>query len=573
MYPADANKQVVIVLGMHRSGTSAIAAGLEQLGLTMGSSLYQGDEWNPKGYFEERQVVEFNNKLFALCDRRWDSPLPPIPGHGEQWDACIDEAVALVQGLFGEAPAWGFKDPRMCQLAPFWGKVFSKLGVKPQLMLVVRDPAEVVHSLARRDGICVDRAAWLWMTHLLGTLEYLDIAEDVRFFAFDHLLSQPAAFLSDVAEWLKLAPAQHTIDHFARDFIAPALSHGSEARQVNLPPLVLRAYKSVRSATEEGMTPRAFRESAQWIDIENEYQRDIMPKLMSVQEFYKGDRQLSVLESRNGALSKGLAVAEKLALERLDEMRRLDAQLIQTSDALLRAEQIVLEQQSMLKLAEEQQVEAVREPDVPVAGGSSVLAHSEQRQEEPASMSAVNARLRETEALAIERLEQMQVFEAQLAQANAALARAEHVVLDQQDMIARQSESYALFLDTELIAVERLKHMQRLDAQLLEMSAALSHAEWLVAEQQEAFKLRDEMQIRFQKTEVLAFERLEEMQKLNVQLMQTTDALAHAERIVEEQQEALARAEAESVASRVEATRELVAESVQEAQKLDLQIK
>ncbi|NJI25313.1 sulfotransferase family protein, partial [Aeromonas veronii] len=132
---------------------------------------------------------------------------------------------------------------------------------------------------------------------------------------------------------------------------------------------------------------------------------------------------------------------------------------------------------------------------------------------------------------------------------------------------------YALFLDTELIAVERLKHMQRLDAQLLEMSAALSHAERLVAEQQEAFKSRDEMQIRFQKTEVHAFERLEEMQKLNVQLMRTTDALDHAERIVEKQQEALARAEAELVASRVEATRELVAESVQEAQKLDPQIK
>jgi hypothetical protein len=44
MHPVDANKNVVIVLGMHRSGTSAIAAGLEQLGLSMGSSLYQGDE-------------------------------------------------------------------------------------------------------------------------------------------------------------------------------------------------------------------------------------------------------------------------------------------------------------------------------------------------------------------------------------------------------------------------------------------------------------------------------------------------------------------------------------------------
>ncbi|NWN50107.1 hypothetical protein HT121_22110 [Pseudomonas sp. MAFF 301514] len=188
MHPVDANKNVVIVLGMHRSGTSAIAAGLEQLGLSMGNSLYQGDEWNPKGYFEERQVVEFNNRLLASYNCRWDSPLPPLLGSGGQWEAHIGEAVELVRGLFGEAPAWGFKDPRMCLLAPFWGKVFSQLEVKPQLMLVVRHPGEVVHSLARRDGISVERGAWLWMTHLLGALEYLEIAGDMRFFIFDHLL-------------------------------------------------------------------------------------------------------------------------------------------------------------------------------------------------------------------------------------------------------------------------------------------------------------------------------------------------------------------------------------------------
>ena len=543
MYPVDANKNVVIVLGMHRSGTSAIAAGLEQLGLVMGSSLFKGDEWNPKGYFEERQVVQFNDRLLALYDCRWDSPLPPLLERDQRWDACIDEAMNLVRVLFDEVPAWGFKDPRMCQLAPFWGQVFSRLGIKPRLMIVVRDPAEVVHSLARRDGISAERAAWLWMTHLLGAMEYLDVADDIRFFAFDHMLSQPATFLSDVAGWLNLKPASETIAHFARDFIAPALSHGAGTRQAALPSLVLRAHESVRSAIERGLTPRALRESVEWQGIIFEYRRDIIPTLTSVQRFFQNDRQLSVMELRISALSKGLESAEKLALDRLDEMQKLDTQLIETSDALARAEHIVLRQQEELKLRGD-----------------------------------ARSRPNEFESLAVERLKQVQKLDAQLSQMSAELAHAEQIVLEQQDVLVSQNEAYARFREAELarfrevelLAIERLEHMQKLDAQLIETSAALARAERVVSEQQDAFKRKDELLALFEETQLLAIERLAQMQKLDAQLLLTSDALAYAEKIVVEQREALARANFQ--APSFGETPVLASETLQDAPKLDLKI-
>ncbi|NWN50106.1 hypothetical protein HT121_22105 [Pseudomonas sp. MAFF 301514] len=304
------------------------------------------------------------------------------------------------------------------------------------------------------------------------------------------------------------------------------------------------------------MTPSALRESAQWIRITSEFQRDIIPKLLSVEKFYKDDRQLSTLESRIAALTKGLAVAEKMAVERLGEMRKLDTQLIQTSDALARAELIVLEQRSMLERANEQ-------------GGSESgnqvepLAQSKFQQEATARLEALDSRLHKAETLAVERLEQMHKLDAQLNQTSAALARAEHIVLDQQAVIERQNEAYSLFREAELIAIERLEHMQKLDAQLIEMSAALSRAEGIVLEQQQAFQQRDEMQAGFREAERLAFERLAEMQKLNAQLVQTTDALANAERIVQEQQDALERAYLRVSLSEV--TPVLVAESSQNA--------
>lgn len=157
----------------------------------------------------------------------------------------------------------------------------------------------------------------------------------------------------------------------------------------------------------------------------------------------------------------------------------------------------------------------------------------------------------------------MHKLDAQLNQTSAALARAEHIVLDQQAVIERQNEAYSLFREAELIAIERLEHMQKLDAQLIEMSAALSRAEGIVLEQQQAFQQRDEMQAGFREAERLAFERLAEMQKLNAQLVQTTDALANAERIVQEQQDALERAYLRVSLSEV--TPVLVAESSQNA--------
>ncbi|WP_047289491.1 sulfotransferase family protein [Pseudomonas protegens] len=556
MYPVDAKKNVVIVLGMHRSGTSAIAASLEQLGLVMGSSLFKGDEWNPKGYFEERQIVEFNDKLLALYDRRWDSPLPPIFERGPEWERCIDEAIALVQGLFGSTSAWGFKDPRTCLLAPFWGQVFSQMRIHPKLMMVVRDPTEVAHSLARRDGICADRTAWLWMSHLLGSLDYLDVAEDMRFFAFDHLLDQPAEFIADVADWLNLTPAPGTVAHFARDFIAPALSHGTNVPKTKLPALVVTAYACLRDALEKGVSPRAFRESAKWRSIISEYQCDIVPTLTSVQGFYKNDRQLTVMESRIIALNKGLEMAEKLALSRLGEMQKLDTQLLQTSDALARAEQIVQNLLDNVKnrddecarlrgfesLAEErlQQMQAL---NTQLSQTSAALAHAElivlEQQGIIASQNEVYSRFSEAEQLAVERLEHMQRLDSQLVETSAALARAERFVSEQQEAFEQRNELLAHSREIESLAVQRLERMQMLDAQLIDTSAALARAEQIVNERQQVYEYNDELLKRFRETEALAFERLEQMQKLDAQLALTSDALAHAERVVLQQQEAL----------------------------------
>ena len=65
-------KKCLIVLGMHRSGTSAITGLLSKLGIALGTNLMVGDEYNEKGYFENSHIVSANDDFLRAIDSSWD---------------------------------------------------------------------------------------------------------------------------------------------------------------------------------------------------------------------------------------------------------------------------------------------------------------------------------------------------------------------------------------------------------------------------------------------------------------------------------------------------------------------
>ncbi|MFC4276047.1 sulfotransferase [Achromobacter aloeverae] len=357
---------VVLVLGMHRSGTSAVAAGLENLGVFMGSTLAHADEWNPKGYFEERKIVAFNDQLLQLADRRWDSPLPPDPVPSPSWPRQLAPAASLLEEIFGDAATWGFKDPRMCLLSSFWQQVFASMGIVPHLLFVLRHPAEVAHSLARRDGISAKRAAWLWLTHLLGSLDYVQDSSHCHMVDFSALMSRPAPMLKSLCEWLGLSCKQETIEQYASEFISPTLAHGADAGSTEIPALVLRAYQYWKHVADQNTFSSASLHAQEWINIRDEFERDVKPGLVAVHDFFEGDRQLEVADARARTLSQALALAERLALERLEQLATLDTQLKKTTEGLAFVEKLALDRLEQLDRLGEQ-LKQVTESRNPVA--------------------------------------------------------------------------------------------------------------------------------------------------------------------------------------------------------------
>jgi hypothetical protein len=133
----------VIVLGMHRSGTSCLAGSLQAADLELGE-VHTVNPYNKKGNRENQAVMDLHDSLLYLNGASWDAPKVV------EWDDEHRKLRDTIIESFREIPTWGFKDPRTCFTLDGW------LEVLPETRLVgtFRNPKSVAQSLvARNQGL------------------------------------------------------------------------------------------------------------------------------------------------------------------------------------------------------------------------------------------------------------------------------------------------------------------------------------------------------------------------------------------------------------------------------------
>ncbi len=162
----------ILVLGMHRSGTSAITRVLNLLGVELGSDLMPAGPDNPAGFWEHHGVVQAHDQLLAALGRSWDDPRA-MPEGWLASDAASHARLVLkdiLRGEFAGVPLWAVKDPRLCRVLPLWRALLPELGVEPRMLLVSRNPHEIAGSLQRRDGMPKPISELLWARYLLDAV-------------------------------------------------------------------------------------------------------------------------------------------------------------------------------------------------------------------------------------------------------------------------------------------------------------------------------------------------------------------------------------------------------------------
>src|SRR5271154_2798891 len=116
------SSRAVLVLGMHRSGTSAITRGMQMLGVYLGDDFLSPKPDNPTGYWEDRNIYEINEHLLSVLGLKWHgiSLIDDVRWHEPEVEALCAEALEYLRSQFIDHSFWGFKDPRTIRLLPFW---------------------------------------------------------------------------------------------------------------------------------------------------------------------------------------------------------------------------------------------------------------------------------------------------------------------------------------------------------------------------------------------------------------------------------------------------------------------
>ena len=229
----------IIVLGMHRSGTSALAGALRRLGVKLGDAMMPAATGvNERGFWEHSDIVGVHERMLAALNSSWDD-VRRLPDRWWQDDTVRPFRAELQEILrrdFLSAPLWAFKDPRMCRLLPLWLEIIEEVGFTPRFIHIHRHPIEVSSSLERRDGFSRAKAIYLWLDHNLSA-ERSSRSFDRVFIGYDRLLEDARAILRHVGRSLDCAwprPVEDAMPDLDA-FLTPGLRHhliGEDASDV-----------------------------------------------------------------------------------------------------------------------------------------------------------------------------------------------------------------------------------------------------------------------------------------------------------------------------------------------------
>jgi hypothetical protein len=169
-YPdGKARQAALIVLGMHRSGTSALTRVLSLLGGRLPRTLMGAHEGNQTGHWESVAIADLNDEILAAAGSIWHdwSPVNSRFAESAEGAQLLQKARTTVREEFGDAPLFVLKDPRICRLMPFWRKTLMAESIDPAIVVPLRSPIEVARSLAARDGFGETEGLLLWLRHVL----------------------------------------------------------------------------------------------------------------------------------------------------------------------------------------------------------------------------------------------------------------------------------------------------------------------------------------------------------------------------------------------------------------------
>jgi hypothetical protein len=200
-------RNLLMVLGMHRSGTSALSAALAACGATFGDQLLGAMPGvNAEGFWEDTEVVEVNDQLLAILGTNWYSAgtaLVEVDWQATRFSQQRQRARQILARGFGPGHLEVFKDPRLCITLPFWLAACADEGIETRIIVSTRAPLEIASSLRKRDAFPLGFG--LRLAACYRKLLAASVPADTVYVTYDQLLDDPQALMKHLALQLPLS--------------------------------------------------------------------------------------------------------------------------------------------------------------------------------------------------------------------------------------------------------------------------------------------------------------------------------------------------------------------------------
>jgi hypothetical protein len=197
--PSDRRKTAVLVVGMHRSGTSAMARVVSLAGASLPSHLMEGGLSNVDGHWEPQDVADLNEQVLADLDSEWNDTFGPRQFRSRKLPTgkYLKRAREVIRENYGDSDFIVLKEPRVSILIDFWRKALQQEEFEVCFIIMVRHPAEVAKSLWDRDKQVYNKSIILWATYMLAS--ELTTRNSKRIFVkYDDLIEHPESTLDRI---------------------------------------------------------------------------------------------------------------------------------------------------------------------------------------------------------------------------------------------------------------------------------------------------------------------------------------------------------------------------------------
>ena len=328
-------KKAILVVGMHRSGTSAITRVLNLLGCDLPSTLMrESAQSNEAGFWESLRIMHLNDDILASAESAWndwqafDPAWHASPVAGE----FRERARRVLESEYSGSHLFVLKDPRICRFLSFWIDVVRDFGAEPLIVLPVRNPLEVAASLEGRDAIDPSLGGLIWLRHVL------DAEADSRnvsraWLRYEQLLSEPQAQIDRLSNDLNVSwPKRSSVkaEREINQFLSPELRHHhSEDKalltNLNLPHWI-RASFEILDRWTQGTTQETDEATLDRIRLALDEATPAFSRAMIANQMTlaKRDRQVKELNQIAGERDRQIEELNHIASERDGQIEELN---------------------------------------------------------------------------------------------------------------------------------------------------------------------------------------------------------------------------------------------------------